>query len=71
VATAIPISQRDIANRTAICLAPARLPHRAGPCYHPAVITEQMEKQFVFGGASAASAGREAGDHDRVCHQGR
>ena len=28
-------------------------------------------QHVVFGGTSAARAGREAGDHHRVCHQGR
>ena len=42
------------------------------PCYHPSVIEmEDNTSHVVYGGTSAARAGREAGDHHRVCHQGR
>ena len=54
------------------------MPPRSAPfaasgiaCYHPPVIEERQTTKFVFGGTSAAGAGREAGDHHRVCHQGR
>jgi hypothetical protein len=41
------------------------------PCY-PSPVKEGTDQSIiVFGGPSAARAGTEAGDHDRVCHQGR
>ena len=49
----------------------AAFARRRARCYHPPVIEGQIRQQFVFGGPSAARAGREAGDHHRVCHQGR
>src|SRR4051794_18723218 len=59
---------------------PPIVPHASGPafaasslaCYHPSVIQmEDITSHVVFGGTSAARAGTEAGDHHRVCHQGR
>ena len=46
----------------------------ARPAAEPATIRrskKEDDQKFVFGGPSAARAGTEAGDHDRVCHQGR